>query len=148
MLIRPASSEITMIFRGLIVLMLVVLLGVSLAESQLNTLTQRQECVEVLNIHRGKTGIYSFYLLGMDYNVRGVYDIARIRNSDKEIVIEASGYKLAIPTYAEFNYSQLQSICSLWHTQFVAEAFKFKNSFIQYTQEIKDITNYYIEQYR
>lgn len=148
MLIRPASSEGAIILRGIIALMLVVLLGVSLAENQLNTLTQRQECVQALNIHRDNTGIYSFYLLGMGYSMRGVYNIARFINTDKEIVIEASGYKLAIPTYLDINYSQIQGVVGAWHKQFVDEAMKFRKSFQECTKEISNMANYYIDQYR
>lgn len=159
MLIRPASSEIAILCRGIIALMLVVLLGVSLAENQLNTLTQRQECVQFINIHRDKTGIYSFYLFGMEYSVRGVYNIARVTNNDRKIKIEANGYKLDLPTYLNINYSQIQSVLNMWHRQFVEEAIKFKHSLQDYVKEIKHSfqdyakefkyrANYYIDQYR
>jgi hypothetical protein len=145
MIIRP-TSEAALICRGVVALMLVVLLGVSLAETQLNNLTQRRECVQAINIMRDKTGTYSFYLLGEEYAVRAVYDVARFSSNAREIKLESAGHEISIPHY--ITYRELQPLFAMWHKQFLDEALQFKRSIARDIQEIRQKTEQYIELYQ
>lgn len=146
MFIRPRSTETATILRGVAALMIAVTLGVTLAENQLNNLTQRQEYVQAINLKRDTTGVYSFYLLGSEYSIRAVYNVARISHGDAEIGIEAAGHKITIPTVIDWNY--FEALSKLWRQQFIGEAFEFKKSFEGYLKEFRQKSSYYIEQYR
>ncbi|MDD4601792.1 hypothetical protein SDC9_08981 [bioreactor metagenome] len=146
MFIRPTSAEMTLICRGVAAFLLVVVLGVSLAESQLNSMTKRNEFVQAINIKRDITGKYTAYLLGTEYSIRAVYDVARISANDRALAIEAAGHKFLIPK--SINLSQFQALASIWRQQFLDEALTFKQTFAGYLKEIRQKINLYLEQYR
>jgi hypothetical protein len=146
MFIRPTSTETAVIFRGVAALMLAVVFGVTLAENQLNNLTHRHEYVQAINLKRDTTGAYSFYLLGSEYSIRAVYNVARISHDDEKIDIEAAGHKIIIPTAIDWNY--FRALCNLWRQQFIGEALQFKKSFEGHLQDFRLKSRYYIEQYR
>ncbi len=128
MFIRLTSSEMVTIFRSLAILLVIVVLGVTTTEKQLNSLTQRQNCVQAFNLKREKTGVYSTYLLGYGYSFNAVYPIAKIDWAGNNLFIETAGQKIAVPTYIYLDSSKLVNWLNIWYKQFVDEAFKTKQS--------------------
>lgn len=143
MFIRPNLSETALICRGIAALLIAVTLGVSLAENQLNNLMQCNEFVQAVNIKRDVTGRYSFYLLGTEYSIRAVYNVARFSNNEHEAVLEVGNGTVVWPK--DRKLSDIQAAYKLWRQQFLDEALRFKKTFEVYLKELKQITVYYIE---
>lgn len=137
MFIRLTSSDMATIYRGLAVLVLIVVLGVTTTEKQLNSLTQRQDYVQVFNMRLEKTGVYSAYLLGYGYSVSAVYPIAKITQTDNSILIDAAGQKITVPTCVYMDSSELTTWLEVWYRQFVDEAYKTKHSLEAYGKIIR-----------
>lgn len=146
MFIRPALSEMLVIGRGLLVLTIAILIGVSVAEQQLTTLTQRRDDVEAFNVKRNIDNTYSFYMLGESLTIRAVYPVLRIINNDDGFAIEAAGRKVEIPGYIHAASYDISTMYSLWHRQFIGEAFKFKSDLERYAKEAaREVHNYFLE---
>jgi hypothetical protein len=119
--------ESILIFRGLVILVVVVILGVSVTEQQLNSLTQRQEGGSTFSIAYDQSGLYSMHILGSTYNMRAVYSMGEIVNSDKAIIVKTMNHSITIPTYIEIDCKQELKLLDLWAQLVVKEAFKFKH---------------------
>jgi hypothetical protein len=135
MFIRSSPSEMITIAKGLLIMMIAISTGLSAAERQLNTLTQRQDGVQVFNVSRDPGGGYSFCVLGENFAVNAIYPVARVSQSDHGIMIEAAGKKLEMPAYINVDISQGTAMYHLWHKQFMDEAFKCKNDLEKYAEE-------------
>lgn len=96
---RLAYSDTLIIIRGLLILVIAILLGLSATEQQLNTLTQRQEIGQIFDIERNDEGVYSLEILGSNYNITAVYVVAEIANQDKSVSIITPFHTLMIPKY-------------------------------------------------
>ncbi len=99
MFCRLAYSDTLIIIRGLLILVIAILLGLSATEQQLNTLTQRQEIGQIFDIERNDEGVYSLEILGSNYNITAVYVVAEIANQDKSVSIITPFHTLMIPKY-------------------------------------------------
>lgn len=136
------------IFRGLVILVVVVILGVAVTEQQLNSLTQRQDFVSVFNITYDQSGIYSFYILGASYQMRAVYPVGEIINGDKAITIKTINHEIIIPTYIEIDCKKELILLDLWAKFLVKEAFKFKWAVGLYVTTLHERINVYASQFR
>lgn len=143
MSIRHTSRETVIICRGIAVLLLMIILGVTLAEKQLNSLTQLNDNVQAINLKRDAEGTYFLYLMGSEYSIRAVCDIARIYNGDTEIYFKVGGYSLVAPKGIDLN--RIEELYKLWCQQFIAEAFAFKQKFLGYITEVRQELNGYYE---
>ncbi len=94
-----AYRDVLMIIRGLMILVVVIALGLSVAERQLNTLTQRQEFVRILDISRNHEGIYTMEILGSDCSISAVYAVAEIKNQNAGVSIKTSLGTWTVPKY-------------------------------------------------
>ena len=148
MFIRQTSTDVQMICRGLMVLVVVIILGVTCAEKQLNSLTERQDFVEVLNIRHDKMGLYSVYVLGDGFSFSAVYPIAKISNNDRQIILEVTGQKLVIPTCIYIDSEKIVASLNVWFKQFVMEAFKTKHSLGVHGKELYEKIAVLIRQLR
>ncbi|MEN6413306.1 MAG: hypothetical protein ABFC84_11205 [Veillonellales bacterium] len=136
MFIRPASSELINIARGLLVLLLIIIAGVVAAESQINSLTQRQDCVQVLNMKRDFPGGYTAYFFGQVYHIQAVYPVAKILNQDHDMIITAGNYQIVIPTKMDLDAGQARQRFTLWVKPITGEAFQCKYSLQRYIAEL------------
>ncbi|EIW17193.1 MULTISPECIES: hypothetical protein [Pelosinus] len=94
-----AYRDVLMIIRGLMILVVVIALGLSVAEQQLNTLTQRQEFVRIFDISRNREGVYTMEVLGSDCSISAVYAIAEIKNQDASVTIKTPLITWTVPKY-------------------------------------------------
>lgn len=99
MFCRLAYSDTLIIIRGLLILVLAILLGLSATEQQLNTLTERQEIGQIFAIDRSNEGVYSLEVIGSSYNISAMYAVAEIANLDSNISIVTPFHTLTIPKY-------------------------------------------------
>jgi len=96
---RLAYSDTLIIIRGLLILVIAILLGLSATEQQLNTLTERQEIGQIFDMNRNNEGVYSFEVVGSSYNISAVYVVAEIANQDKSFSIITPFHTLVFPKY-------------------------------------------------
>jgi hypothetical protein len=96
---RLAYSDTLIIFRGLLILVIAILLGLSATEQQLNTLTERQEVGQIFDMNRNNEGVYSLEVVGSNYNISAMYVVAEIANQDKSISIITPFHTLIISKY-------------------------------------------------
>lgn len=94
-----AYRDVLMIGRGLLILVVVITLGLSAAEQQLSTLTQRQEFVRILAMNRNDEGVYTLEVLGTSCSISAVYEVAEISNQDNNVSILTPLATWIIPKY-------------------------------------------------
>lgn len=132
-----AYKDVLMIGRGLLILVIVIALGLSAAEQQLNTLTQRQEFVRFLAMNRNNEGVYTLEVLGTSYTVSAVYEVAEIRNQDNSISILTPFAAWIIPKYLYIDCRKELAWLVL-HIEYLE----------QYIRQGWKITNVYLQQFR
>lgn len=136
------------IFRGLLILVVVIILGVSVSERQLNSLTQRQEGVRAFNINCDPRGVYSIYILGSTYNMSAVYSVGEIINNEKAIIIKTTHHNIAIPTYIEIDCKKELILLDLWAKLLVDKGLTFKKTLELYLAGLPQKLNVYLGQFR
>jgi len=109
-----AYKDFLFIIRGLLILVVVVVLGVSVAQQQLNTLTQRQEYVQVFTVTSISRDRYSFYLLGTQYMIKSFYLIGEISTSEQKMIVTIPPYTMTIPMQIEFDCQEELALLELW----------------------------------
>ena len=127
-------AETTVVLRGLLVLVLLIVAGVNTAELQMNGLTRRQETVQAFNVRQQDRGHYAFYLFGSSYLVQSDYPLAVINNTDTEIVVAAGTRQWEIPTRLYINAAPEFALLDLWSRQFSEEAVRTKVQLHAYVQ--------------
>ncbi|MBP2626378.1 MAG: hypothetical protein H6Q68_1089 [Firmicutes bacterium] len=136
------------VFRGLLILVVVIILGVSVSERQINSLTQRQDGVRVFSMNCDHRSVYSIYILGSSYNMSAVYSVGEIINNDKAIIIKTSHHHIVIPTYIEIDCKKAFILLDLWAKLLVDKGFDFKQSLELYLTGLPQRLNDYIEHFR
>lgn len=126
-----------MVARGLLILAVVILLGVSVSERQLNTLTQRHESVQVFNITCDQKGVYSICLFGSSYTMSALYPVGEMINSDTAIIINTTNQHFVIPTYIEIDCRQEIAMLDVWARLLVDKGFNYKQKLHLYLYEIR-----------
>ena len=123
-----AYRDAIIVFRGLLILVVVIMLGVSVSERQLNSLTHRQEGVRVFNISCDYRGLYSIYILDSSYNMSAVYSVGEIINNDKAIMIKINQHLITIPTYIEIDCNKELIVLDLGARLLIDKGLTFKQS--------------------
>jgi len=96
---RTEDADFLLLCRGFVALVLIVVLGVVAAESQLDRLTGRQDFGELLNVRREAiAGVYSLYLLGTGYQLKSLYSVAEVSNTDHSLSVKVAGSNFTVPT--------------------------------------------------
>ncbi len=132
-----AYRDVLMIIRGLMILVVVIALGLSVAEQQLNTLTQRQEFVRIFDISRNREGVYTMEVLGSDCSISAVYAIAEIKNQDASVTIKTPLITWTVPKYLYIDCRKELA----WLTA--------KMKYLEkYLKQGWEITNVYLRQFR
>ncbi|CUH94139.1 putative membrane protein [Propionispora sp. 2/2-37] len=130
-------SEARIVFRGLAALFIVIVLGVNIAEMQLNRLTQKQSTVQAFNIQCQETGKYFLYFLGNQYSIQSVYPIAGISNSEKEIVLSIYHDRISLPTCVSMDATALFSGLNIIARQCTDEILQAKTACERYLAELR-----------
>jgi len=141
-------QETGKIFRGFLFLIVIIILGVSIAEGQLNTLTHRQEYAYVFTVNSDSQGRYSIYLLGSSYNVNAIYSVGQFINNEEHIIIKTPYCSMSIPKYVEFDCKKELVLLELWAKLLVEELEKCKQTLNQYISFLQQRFNVYMRQYR
>ncbi|WP_371370626.1 hypothetical protein [Sporomusa aerivorans] len=133
--VKPGDSGV--IARGLLVLAAIVVIGVGVAEHQLNTLTQRPEQERFFYIGRDQEHVYSAYVLGHGLSLGNLYPLCTISRTDHTVVLRFDKYALVVPARVEINGVQVLHWLDIWRQQFVEEAFAVKKKIMEYWIELK-----------
>jgi len=123
------------VFRSLLILVIVVMLGVSVSERQLNSLTQRQENVRAFNLDCDYRGVYSIYILGSSFTMSAVYSVGELINNDKAIIIKTANHTITIPTYVEIDCHRELIMLDLWAKLLVDKGIDLKHALELYLTE-------------
>jgi len=136
------------IFRGLLILVVIVMLGVSVSERQLNSLTQHQDDVHAFTINCDTHGVYSIYILGTSYHVNAVYSAGEIINNDKVIMMKTDHHLISIPTYIEIDCKKEIRSLEREVNLLIDKGFDFKQSLAFYQTGLIRKLNVYIGHFR
>lgn len=117
--------------RAFLVVFIVVIIGVSTAESQINNLTQNQEEGKAFRLARDG-GIYAISLLGENYHIDWQYLVGRIHNDDEKITLEIQGITITVPLRMYFNLSNTISVAAQKKSVLVREGMQTKQNFEKY----------------
>ncbi|VBB06104.1 Hypothetical protein LUCI_1319 [Lucifera butyrica] len=136
MFLHSDYSESQFIWRGVIVLITIILLGVVVAEKQLNGLTQREQVVQSFNLARNEQGTYTVYFLGFHKKLRALYGFGRITGSRQAMCLEAGNDKITIPLVLYFDLKFITAAGNVWFQQFETEALKTGKYFMACFQSL------------
>lgn len=138
MLLRMAASDMRVLGRGVMALVLIIAVGVVTTERQLNDMTRQQDFVQALNIRRDEAnGLYGVYFLGSSGQIRAIYPVAGIGNTASTLTLAANGRTIALPTVLYFDLRQAAYWLNVWQLQFMNEAHRTKQKLNNYLIEIK-----------
>lgn len=105
-------------------LMLVVTIGIVAVDRQINSLTQKQEFSQILNLRRNPSEGYQVYLFGERYSLGGVFPVARIENEGDFLSVTAGGVSIRLPVRIRIEYTRALEWLHIWGRQFREEAEK------------------------
>lgn len=132
-LMQWMSSDTVMVVRGFLLLILIVAVGVVIAEKQLNDLTLQEDSVKTLNIKRDEaSGVYVIYLLGSSYRLKGIYQLAKIDSQDNALIVASTGRDYTVPMVINIDFEQTRYWLTLWRRQFLREALQTKLTLTEY----------------
>jgi len=135
-------TDLAKIGQGILALVFVVVLGVIVAETQLNNLTHQHEFAQAFYLMRDNTGQYSTYVFGNSLNIKAVYPVAKIIDN-KEILIMIAGQHFILPLQIDFDSQKILSVLKTWYKQFISEALFTKQNIHRYLTEFsRDLTRY------
>lgn len=124
-----ATNDVYRFLHGVIILLLIIIIGVVVAEHQMNSLTQWNHHVQFLNIRHNSYGVYSFYVFGQGYSVCAVYRIGDIYADGQKINIDLRGYNFNIPLRYQTDISKINLFWENFIHEFKSEAYYTKESF-------------------
>lgn len=130
-------GDLRVITRGLIVLAAIVVIGVGVAEHQLNTLTQRPEQERFFYIGRSREHVYSAYVFGHGVSLENIYPLGTVERSAQSVRLHIGGHSLVIPTKIEINGLRALYWLDIWRGQFVEEAFRVRKKVAEYWTQCK-----------
>lgn len=94
---RSNCQDRKIIYKGIVVFLLIVIVGIVVAETQLNDLTKRADYVQCFNVRRNVDS-YAFFLFGTSHQIRAIKNIGNFVNTEDEIRYQIDGEQVIIPT--------------------------------------------------
>ena len=127
-----AHDDLTKMFgQGIILLLVIIIIGVMAAETQLNHLTKRAEFAQFINM-RHTTDHYCFYVFGNRYQFGAVQYLGEISNTDNQLVYQSGTQKFVIPTKLAISLDEI-----------FASAIKWEKRLLFYCQELYEACRIY-----
>jgi hypothetical protein len=120
-----------MIWRSFLIVLSVIIIGVTVAEKQVNSLTQRQDITKAFNISEQR-GIYSGYLLGYEYSTSFSYPVGKIYNNDQELVMKIQDFVITVPLRVQVDLSSAMALAYEGKDEFIDKSMKTKQNFEKY----------------
>lgn len=139
MLLSMAAADRRILRRGLAILAVIVVAGVTVVETQMNRLTQRQEFSQTLGLRREADGYWRAYALGAGIGLRAVYPVGTIASSDNSLTIGLGGRTVTLPTVLSMNIDWPLYWLEVWRRQFIAEAIKTKEELAALREQLRPL---------
>ena len=136
MIVPLTRQEMAPLFKGVSLLIVVIIIGVAAAEYQLNNLTLQSSYNRAFNIQRYE-GSYLVHILGKEGRFSARYPIAGLVYSNHTIILKNGDGQVAIPTNITVDLRPALYWAEKWKEQFLVEAFRTKESFFHYYREIE-----------
>ena len=136
MFVSLSKAEMKPLLQGIALCFTLIIIGVAAAEYQLNSLTLRHSHNQSFNL-TNQHGMYTIYVLWKSERFSALYSLASFEQSDGEIVLKHSQFSMTIPTMIQYNFEPIRHWPETWRKQFVAEAYKTKQSFLDYYHELE-----------
>ncbi|MEG6585809.1 hypothetical protein [Dendrosporobacter sp. 1207_IL3150] len=134
---------VTKIVQGVLLLIFIIVLGVNVAENQLNKLTHRHDYPKAFSVRRDNSGQYTAYLFGNGIDVKAVYSVANIDLNKEIFKYSKYGFNFDIPTNYKYESEKILDTLYIWYKQFITEAINTKQKMQHYLREFsRDISNY------
>lgn len=140
-----SDTDITKLSRGVFLLVLLIMVGVTAAETQLNRLTHRQEFAQAFAVKRDNNGQYAAYLFGNSVKARAVYPVAQVTD-DRQIIV--AGGKLVMPTRVRIDTQAILAKLAAWYQRTIHQAIEVKRLLQQYVAAFCGELVQYLKQYR
>ncbi len=140
--------EIRLLLRGLFILLSVIVIGVSVSERQLHSLTQQENPDHAFSIIRNQSEVYTVYILGIGYTMRTIYPVGEIIHTDKNVMIKTPEHDITIPTYIEIDCTKELVFLEEEAKLLVTEAFKYKQKLELYIHDLGQKIYVYRKQLR
>lgn len=137
MLLSLAAADRRILQRGLAILAVIVIAGVTVVETQMNRLTLRQEFVQVASLRRDADGYWRAYAFGASAGVRAVYPLGTITSTDRTLTAGVNGRSVTMPTVLYMNIDRPLYWLEVWRRQFVTEAFKTREELAVLLSELR-----------
>ena len=129
-------GEMTPIIRGVSIFAICVIVGVAVAEYQVNQLTLSTPAVRSFNL-KAEHGVYSFSFMGREVHTSFLYPLGDIRHDRSALVFHNRHFSLTLPTLYEVDIRPVGYWMRRWRDQFTNEAEKTKKDLNTYTQEME-----------
>lgn len=137
---RVVTGDMRIIARGLFLLLVIVVIGIGVAEHQLTTLTQHPYQERFFYISRNQDHVYSAYAFGYGLTLGSIHSLGQISVTNRNITLLIGNHSISIPTKIEINGSRIWYWLDVWHRQFVDEAFATKKKLVEYWYQVKPYT--------
>ena len=136
MFISLSKAEMKPLLQGIAFCFTLIIIGVAAAEYQLNSLTLRHSRNQSFNV-TNQQGTYTICVLGKSERFSALYSLAAFEHSAGKIVLKSDQFTVTIPTMIQYNFEPLRHWPETWRKQFVAEAYKTKQSFLDCYYELE-----------
>ncbi len=104
------KKDLLIIARSLSVLFLTAVLGIIIAERQMNSLTHWHKTVQAFSITRWYNGTYCLCLFGRLYSINGLYIVGSFVNMNDKINFIIGGTEFAMPIKLYFDINVLLNL--------------------------------------
>ena len=129
-------GEMTPIIRGVFIFSMCVIIGVAVAEHQVNQLTLSAPAVRSFNLTAAH-GVYSFSFMGREGRTSVLYQLGDLRHDKGALVFHNRHVSLTLPTLYEVDMRPARYWLRRWRDQFINEAEKTKKDLTTYIQELE-----------
>ena len=131
----------TPIIRGVFIFAMCVIVGVAVAEHQVNQLTLSAPAVRSFNL-TAEHGVYSFTFMGREGRTSVLYPLGDIRHDRSALVFHNRHVSVTLPTLYEVDIRPAGYWMRRWRDQFINEAEKTKEDLAIYIQEMEPWIRY------
>lgn len=137
-------QEGKMILRGLACLALIVTLGLTVAEAQLNSLTERADALRLFSMKRDAQGRYILHLGQQDYSLYASIRLGKFFYNKQSLTLTFGDEQFQIPFYATVDGHKLFDIVQTEYHIGINELYQYKRKsefFFESQQEKTKETN-------
>lgn len=142
------KNDILIIARSLSMLLLAAILGVSIVEKQMNSLTHWHKTIQVFSISRWYNGTYCVCLFGHLYSINGLHIIGSFVNTNDNINFIIGGNEFVIPVKLYFDFNSLFNLLKNAYQWLVQITFRLIDIMYDLASQVRPYINKMIQYWR